>query len=372
MYAAETASISISRVEAELTKLLQDRFAATISRASELLDKELNVHKFHAIIGCRNNDFVDAVRTQFSDPDDFWRRWLRGFRLRFTESYAKEIEKNGRVKNDRSVFRLKRLLDDDDVLEYTRLFLVRNFYRNLKARTRSKPQESLWEIWFGENRGPWGLLITPTRRLGAWTNDKSEMRHARYEYWTIGHVLSEGLAAPNDEKTFSFSSVEQVTQFYSMVLARASRSKHEKEISNLYLKYLEDSDQVLDEPFLIPEVRYAGLDEKHKYRLDYTVLNPHTMQFVGFELSPHSSHGSVTGMKSKTQKRVNQELAEQWEHEMDKRNDYFQTFGIATITFTDAHLSDPHGVFSTIQTYLAARAEQEFSAAEEIAKLRAI
>src|SRR5208283_4406221 len=106
-------------------------------------------------------------------------------------------------------------------------------------------------------------------------------------------------------------------------------------IADQYANYLEDSDDHAQEPFLIPELRYAGLEKKHKHRLDFSILNAHTMQFVGFELSPYSTHGEITGIKKKPQIAINKELAETWAREMGKRNDYFENFGISTVTFTD-------------------------------------
>ena len=77
---------------------------------------------------------------------------------------------------------------------------------------------------------------------------------------------------------------------------------------------------VESEPFLIPELRYAGLEAKHKYRLDFTILNPHMMTFVGFEISPASTHMAVKGIKKKIQKSVNAELKAKWERETVKLN----------------------------------------------------
>lgn len=365
-------SISLTAIESQLTAELQRRFDDTLARASKLLAQSLSIHSFHAIIGCRNNDFVDVVRTQFSDPDDFWRRWLRGFRIRLLEDQRKEIERYGRIKTDKSVFRLQKLIKDDSILEYTRLFLVRNFYRNLKARTRAKPKEALWEVWFGENRGPWGLLLTPAHRSGVWTNDKSEMRHAKYEYWTVGHVVHEGLTAPHEASPYKFSTPNDLIQFYSMVLMRSSRSSHERNLGERYVAYLKASDDVNSEPFLIPEMRFAGLEVEHKHRLDYALLNPHTMQFIGFELSPHSTHGKVAGITKKTQTTINKELSLRWEEEMAKRNDYFKAFGITTVTFTDSQLADPDSLFDIVRGFLAARPEDLINADEELLEIRSL
>ena len=361
---------SLAKIESDLSSQLRDRQHDAIETASRLLDKELSIHSFHAIIGCRNNDFVDAVRTQFSDPDDFWRRWLHGFRIKLQSDRQKDIERYGHINRAKSVYRLKKILDDDGILEYTRLFLVRNFYRHLRERTRAKPDEKLWEIWFGLNQSPWGLIISPAHRGGIWSNDKSEIRRAKYEYWTIGHVVEEGLATPDSTKPYPLRDPVGVIDFYLSVLGRSSVSKHEREVSTRYVNYLRESDDILAEPFLIPEMRFAGLNVKHLHRLDFTILNSHTMQFIGVELSPHATHGAVKGMKSKTQKAVNEEARTVWEKEMATRNDYHAEFGLSTLTFTDSKLQDPDAVFDCLKPYLKARPEQKASADAEILAIR--
>ena len=127
----------------------------------------------------------------------------------------------------------------------------------------------------------------------------SEIRRASYMYWTVEHVLTTGLIDPENKDPVTFSSIRKLIQFYSSVLKRLSRSKYEKQIVDLYLEYLKEVDEPGEVPFLIPELRYAGLEAKHLYSLDFSVLNSHTMEFMGFELSPQSSHMSVSGVKGK-------------------------------------------------------------------------
>ena len=155
--------------------------------------------------------------------------------------------------------------------------------------------------------------------------------------------------------------MRDLTTFYRSVLRRISNSKYEKEVSDHYIEYLKGSQEALAEPFLIPELRYAGLKSRHRYRLDFSVLNPHMMTFTGFELSPHSTHLAVKGTRGKTQQSINAELAEKWEHEMTKRNRYFTDFGITTVTFTDSDLRDIEACFGTMAKHLASRPQEPIS-----------
>jgi hypothetical protein len=217
-----------------------------------------------------------------------------------------------------------------------------------------------------------GSLIAPDFREDEWTNDKSEMRRAVYDYWTVGHVLATGIIDPDSNDLVQFDSLRSLAQFYRSVLRRRSASDYEKEISRRYVEYLQNSDDVESEPFLIPELRYAGRESEHLYRLDFTILNPHTMSFVGFEISPSSTHNAVTKIKARTQKDVNAELAKKWGREMAKRNRYFQEFGIATVTFTDDDLTDMDACFSQIEACLSQRPDDETSIEEQLEAINAL
>ena len=117
----------------------------------------------------------------------------------------------------------------------------------------------------------------PERCLdGTIRTDKSEIRRADYNYWTIGHVMRTGLYDPENDEFYKFTSVNECLKFYAGVFKRLSKSQYEKEIFIHYIKYLNQSSDILSEPFLIPEFRYEGLEKRCKYRVDFSVLNPYT------------------------------------------------------------------------------------------------
>jgi hypothetical protein len=260
-------------------------------------------------------------------------------------------------------------MQDYVVRDYTIAFLERNFYRQYLERTRTKPDESLWSLWFGNNSMSWGFFITPVFRHGIWTNDVSEIRRAKFHYWTIGHVLSTGFVDPDAGENggvFKFDDIDQFLGFYESVLRRVSNSQYEKAIFASYVKYIKQSKDPDQEPFLIPELRFAGKDTDHKHRLDFAVLNAHTMKFVGFELSPHSTHGAIKKAKEKTQKAINAEGAETWKNEMIKRNRYFAKYGITTVTFTDTDLEDMEACFECMLGTIESRGEPEPQLEDEV------
>jgi hypothetical protein len=361
---------TLEELESSLTEELEEIREEVLDIASDIVERDVSVQSLHGFLGGKNNEYVDSIRSQFPSPKDFICRWIKGLldKVKHIEN-EQRLKYNGNVYQDTPTHRIVRLLKEDQVFEYLIVFLKRNFYRNLIERTRTKPDESHWAIWFGDNQIPWGLIIAPAYRRNGWTNDVSEIRRASYMYWTVEHVLTTGLIDPENKDPVTFSSIRKLIQFYSSVLKRLSRSKYEKQIVDLYLEYLKEVDEPGEVPFLIPELRYASLEAKHLYRLDFSVLNSHTMEFMGFELSPQSSHMSVSGIKGKKQKELNEELKKKWNKEAAKRNKYFQKYDITTITFADEELKDIEGCFSVIEEYLSQRPEEPISYEEQIQEL---
>ncbi len=335
---------------AQLSEDLNERREHVLERASDLLGRNITVSSLHGKIGGKNNDFTNCVEDKFINFQEFYSAWLNEFNDRCERNEVKLYEGG-------SLSDLLTLFSDKDIREYTELFLERNFIKNYRARVRNKPEESLWKIWFG-NELVHGLFIAPANTPdGGVRIDKSEIRRASYNYWTVGHVMSTGLYDPENEEFYNFSDINELLNYYVSIIKRLSKSPYEKEICIRYVKYLSQSADIMSEPFLIPEFRYEGLEKKCKYRVDFTVLNPYTFKFIGFELSPSSSHMSVSGIKGKKQTVVNEELKEKWEKEMHKRNEYLQRYGVTLVTFTDSDLQDIDNCFSIMESVLGERAE---------------
>jgi hypothetical protein len=357
-----TAAGDAEEIERILSEELDKLRPEAILVASDVKGRKVSLQSFHAVIGGKNNVYVDSVRTQFKDSQDFIAQWTHGL-------IALVKGKNIRSTAAHDV---ARIVQDTVGREYVFKFLTRNFYRQYNARTRHKPADHLWAIWFGGRNHDYGLLIAPSRRQGEWANDKSEMRRAPYVYWTVGHVLQTGLASPDEEQPLRFSTVDELLKFYRFFLKKVSNSQYEKGIADRYMAYLLASTDVFSEPFLVPEFRYAGLAGKHEHRLDYTVFNGHTTTLTGFELSPYSTHGAIKNAKDKTQKAINEEGAANWGKEMKKRNDYFNSYQIPVVTFTDSSLTDLDECFQLMRTHLAAREPHEFRLDEALDELTSL
>jgi hypothetical protein len=352
---------------AELDAWIRTNQPKALNAFCEMTGEICSVHVMHAHIGRNNNTFVDSIRTQFTGPDDFIAKWIVGLQAALADRAAKgKLTYGDKKSSDAIVFDA---LQNDILRGYTFKFLERNFYRNFRARIRAKPGDDLWNIWFGSGDLVWGLAISPAYRNAEWTNDKSQMRRENYQYWTLRHVLDTGLIDPTSETPLKFQTIDDFTAFYRSVLKRVSNSNYEKGISDRYLAYLAQSKAPLDEPLLIPELRYAGRDKKHEHRLDFSVLNGHTFELTGFELSPASTHIRVSHMQDKTQKAVNEQLAADWNKEIRKRNDYFDKFGIPIVTFADAELVDLDKCFDKIRNVLEQRSEQRVTVAAALKAL---
>ena len=93
---------------------------------------------------------------------------------------------------------------------YFLLFLKRSYLKHFGELCRKRPPLEESEIWIGQNRANYGLLVTPTYRAdkAEWCNDRSEIRHFPKLYWTIGHVLRTGLIVPNDPDRITFRRVD--------------------------------------------------------------------------------------------------------------------------------------------------------------------
>jgi len=308
-----------------------------------LLDANLpDQQTLNGIIGSKAGEFIDLHNDIISGPEQFVTVWMDAW-IRFRASTPSDSKYNILFNNVRR---------SPDYIKYLHLFLRRSFLKRYEEFYRPRPTVGEAEVWIGQNHANYGLLVTPRFADGEWENDKSEIRRFKPRYWSIGHVLETGLVLPGKNETMTFSGVAEYLRFFKNVLVRGAASDHQDAIAELYSQFVEASDKPLDVPLLIPEYRYGGAASKHQYRLDFTVIHPFTMDKVGFELSPWSSHGRLTGLKTKTQKAVNQEAASNFHREVAKQKAFFKTHGVTVLIYTDPDLADIQQVFDEISVQL--------------------
>jgi hypothetical protein len=322
---------------------------------------------FNALIGGKAATFIDLKEKVIKSADEYYSEYLSGFK--------KARENNGWTAGG-ATFSATTLKSNFDTLiktqatkKYFLLFLQRSFLRHYDELVRNRPSAAESEIWIGQNNSDYGILITPRfNALGEWENDKSEIRHFPKLYWTIGHILTTGFVAQGYPTPINFSSVDDYLNFFTTVLVRTSGSKYEREIASLYCDYVKSQAKPEEVPLLIPELRYRGKEKKHKYRLDFCVIDPVTLEKVGFELSPWSTHGHIAGTAKKSQKDINAEALKNFDKEAGKLRDYFRKHRITTLIYTDEQLADTGKIFDELSVYLAGSAkvtQLEFSLIEE-------
>jgi hypothetical protein len=297
-----------------------------------------NEQSLNATIGHKTDLFIDLKNAIINSPEHYVLLWMEGFKRHLPgwgdgayQEFFDMVKASAKTQ------------------AYLDLFLRRSYLKHYEELYKKRPHVDEAEIWIGENDADYGLLVAPRFADGDWENDESEIRHFKPRYWSIGHILKTGLVVPGNEDIMEFTTVETYLKFFQHVLVRGTKSSHQKKIAALYSDFVRACSAPRDVPLLIPEFRYEGKLAKHKYRLDFSVIDPDTMDKVGFELSPWSSHGTLTGTKGKSQKQINLEAKANFEKEMKKHKSFYKKHGVYALIYTDVELAKPEEIFDDIR-----------------------
>jgi len=327
----------IKRLSTEINSLLPEVLNKT---------KFDSVHSLNGKIGGKFNQFIDIKNEIINSSDHFISLWLQG--------YKDDLKSQGSYAQGSSIYITYKLLQKHSVFkDYLFLFLKRVYFRNFEALSKKRPTIEDSEIYIGQNNSNYGLLITPRFVSGGfWENDKSEIRHFKKQYWSIGHILETGFVVPGKNDKITFKDIPDYLNFFVNVIVRNSGSVHEMRIAELYRDFVLNHSRPENIPLLIPEYRYEGIDVIHKFRLDFTIIEPNDLNKIGFELSPWSTHGLLKGTKSLTQKAINKKASGNFEKEMKKHKSYFKKHGIFTLIYTDDDLKNSSEIFEDMKKYL--------------------
>ena len=280
------------QLDALLPSILR-RHAFSKDNPDDFKSQQLSLH---AKIGGKHTTYLNVTDNVISSPEEFAARWFQGL-----INHIKTVDAGKEASRAAYKFQ-QQLTSDPELLEYVTLFLKRTYWRNCDALAKKRPKKEEAALWIGQTNASYGLLITPRFKNGEWENDVSEIRHFKPNYWTIGHVLETGLVVPHSPQRIEFFTIEQYLVFFQNIMVRQTRSPYEMEIAKKYCELVLSSKQPYEIPLLIPELRYGGLQTQHRYRLDFTIINPYTLQKQGFEFSPWSTHGYLSRTKEKNQK----------------------------------------------------------------------
>lgn len=341
----------IERLSAELSALLPrilQRYTFCPYSPENLKSQEMSLN---AKIGGKYNTYMDITNTVITSADEFAALWFSGML-----EHIRNVDKGREA--TRAAYQFQQMLAaDPELLRYTVLFLKRTYFKHYYSVSKKRPSADDAELWIGPKNACYGIFVTPRYKNGKWENDISEIRHFRRDYWTVGHIMETGLVIPDRPEKIEFSYIGQYLAFFKNSLVRLSGSPYEMEIAERYCEFVKNSGNPFKIPLLIPELRYGGLNVRHEYRLDFTVINPYTLQKQGFEFSPWSTHGRLSGLKNKTSAEINAEAMSNFEGEMKKHKEYYRKFNIFTLIYTDADLKDMDKIFDEIKVYLTAERE---------------
>lgn len=277
---------------------------------------------WHAKVGGKGKEYLNIQENVYLSPNEFITAWYKGLLKTVRE---KPFPSTSAFKNARA------LLASQKLEKYTQLFLRRMWFRHFDKYLRKKPFPELRTIWFGEPETLHGLLITPVWNdfRKKWSNDLSEIPKANFDYWTIGHVVTTGLVTQVKDVIIPLKNENQVLDYLGGRVVQWSRSIYEKKLWDIYVKWIKKQTDAKSIPLLIPQMRFGGEQMKHRYRLDFAVLNIFKGELIGIELSPHSTHKKF----------------EKYEIDAQKTRDYLKKYGINIIHFTDKDFKNLEAIF---------------------------
>lgn len=320
-------------------RALQSKVFAELAAVED--GKYCNEASLNAFIGSKTNDYIKLTEAVINSPLEYKSKWIVGLK--------KMAALPGSGPRHR---RMHALMGGNypNFKRYVSLFLEGSFLKHYEEHYKIKPKIEESEYWFGNNDDVFGLLVTPRFAHGGWENDRSEIRHFSHPYWTLSHLMATGLCYMGEKKTRTFTRLSDYLQFFRD-LVRRTKSEYQLEIADRYISYVESHAEPLSVPMLIPELRYDPLKVKHEHRLDFLIVNPWSMEKSGFEFSPWSSHGQLSGAR-RPMAAYNREAKENFEREMEKHKKYWRKFGITYVTYTDADLKDMNAVWVEIRKHL--------------------
>ncbi|MDX2361581.1 MAG: hypothetical protein QNK23_12295 [Crocinitomicaceae bacterium] len=311
-----------------------------------------SLSSLHGIIGGKHADYINIKNEVIQSSDHFISLWLQGFR-----AHVNALSFDNK---DSNIYRLNELLmaGNENVRNYLYKFLTRTYIKSYESLSKKRPSVEESEVWIGQSNAEYGLFVTPRFENGVWENDKSEIRHFKPKYWSIGHVLSTGFVILGRNYKQEFQNIEEYLHFFLNVLVRNSGSNYEYELAEKYCDFVRGHDSPMEIPLLIPEFRYKGKIRKHGHRLDFTIIDSKELNKIGFELSPWSSHGYIAKTKELNQKQINEIAKDNFEYEMKKHKDYFRKHAVFALIYTDRDLKDLDELFNEMKKYLEPKGVQ--------------
>src|SRR3546814_723386 len=212
-------------------KTLRNRQIAKLTdEINELLDEVLDLTGYqnelslNATYGGKYAEYIDIRNEVIDTPEQFVALYLQGF-LRTLEGLGISARSGNRYYDAYAHVRKHK-----KVLKWLKLFLTRTYLRKYDALSKKRPGVEEAEIWIGQRNAAYGIFVTPRFKNGVWENDKSEIRHFKPKYWTVGHILETGFVIPDENERITFNDVEQYLSFFHNTLVRNSGRSEERRV----------------------------------------------------------------------------------------------------------------------------------------------
>ena len=120
--------------EQEIKQLTNDLSAmqpTVLVKASQILNRNVNILSLNAIVGGKNSTHADIHNKSYSCFEEFFAAWLEGMYKDYQKSATEPYPMT------KAGYRNALLLKDSDIMAYAEKFLLRNFLKNYTKRTYS-------------------------------------------------------------------------------------------------------------------------------------------------------------------------------------------------------------------------------------------
>lgn len=290
----------------------------------DINDKKL-IQSFEATIGSKAPLYADIRNLRYFSAEEYRNTWFEGL-ISQTKKYDN----------------IRKLMRNEILRIYAILFIERSFLNNKEKYQKEKIKKNECEIFLGNNNKVFGIFIAPRQAPdNEWYSYDVKKLKVKYNYLTLGQLVSEGILEGHIREDGKFNAqlikitnFDDIRKFYDNF--KKSGSPFEPAFIDEYIKYAISCTDWKNVPILLPEVRWNKKFIKHKYRVDYLIINYVNQNRLAIELSPVSTHLNENNLHS------------DWKRENDKRNDYLFEYGVPTITYTDDYLPDIATCFKKI------------------------
>ena len=231
-------------------------------------------------------------------------------------------------------------IEEKKVVDCLREYLYKKYNKRYEKFSKIKIRQCDMEMILGDNKKIIGIFTKTQYNGSEYFSDRLiSLTKLTYTYWSIGHLIEEGYVVANESinydkinnrimlsgvryrKKDNQDVIQYLREFYNKF---STGSKYEPEVIDNYLKYLSglNEENMMKTPLLLREVRLRKNEEVyHQGRLDFLILNYHTGERLGIEISPSSTHADMGKEKYLDYRK--------------KMRDFYNLYDLKTLEYTE-------------------------------------